>query len=274
MEVYLYDAVAKHLACVSCNPTGARPVGVEVENFSIFGAVPRSNLVAVIGGSGETYSGQTSVAANLDPGTPLGGYSESLYLSRALSDSGRVFFNSSDALVPQDINGNEDVYEYEPAGVGNCTGSSYTYRESSGGCVDLISSGTSAEESAFLDASETGNDVFFLTSERLVTQDYDSAIDVYDAHVCTATAPCSSEPASAAPCTTADACRAAPAAPPTVFGATPSETFSGNGNPAPTLAPKPSACPRGKCRKAHSRRHRRKPRRGHAKHKRTARKRG
>ena len=27
-EVYLYDAVANRLVCVSCNPTGARPVGV------------------------------------------------------------------------------------------------------------------------------------------------------------------------------------------------------------------------------------------------------
>ena len=46
-----------------------------------------------------------------------------LYQSRYLSDSGRLFFDSSDALVPQDANGTEDVYEYEPAGVGSCTSS-------------------------------------------------------------------------------------------------------------------------------------------------------
>ena len=27
-EVYLYDASTGHLACASCNPTGARPVGI------------------------------------------------------------------------------------------------------------------------------------------------------------------------------------------------------------------------------------------------------
>ena len=35
-------------------------------------------------------------------------------LSRALFDSGRLFFDSADALVPQDTNGNTDVYEFEP----------------------------------------------------------------------------------------------------------------------------------------------------------------
>ena len=35
-------------------------------------------------------------------------------------DGGRVFFNSSDALVPQDMNGTEDVYEWQREGVGSC----------------------------------------------------------------------------------------------------------------------------------------------------------
>ncbi len=38
-----------------------------------------------------------------------------------MSNSGRLFFDSPDALVPQDINGLEDVYEYEPTGEGSCT---------------------------------------------------------------------------------------------------------------------------------------------------------
>ena len=68
----------------------------------------------------------------------------------------------------------------------------------SGGCVGLISAGTSAEESAFMDASETGGDVFFLTLSRLLPQDYDTSFDVYDAHECTAAAPCA-PPAALAP---------------------------------------------------------------------------
>ena len=43
------------------------------------------------------------------------------YQPRYLSDSGRLFFDSPDALVPRDTNGLEDVYEYEPEGVGGCT---------------------------------------------------------------------------------------------------------------------------------------------------------
>ena len=88
------------------------------------------------------------------PEESVSGYAMT-YQSRVLSDQGRVFFDSADALVPQDTNGREDVYEYEPQGVGSCA--------RAGGCVSLISSGTSSEESVFLDASETGNDVFFLT---------------------------------------------------------------------------------------------------------------
>jgi hypothetical protein len=41
-----------------------------------------------------------------------------MYQSRRLSDGGRVFFNSDDGLVPQDVNGMEDVYEWEREGVG------------------------------------------------------------------------------------------------------------------------------------------------------------
>ena len=79
---------------------------------------------------------------------------EELYQSRYLSDSGRLFFNSGDALVPQDVNGTWDVYEYEPEGVGSCgpaaASGSVVYRPeretASGvvepaGCVGLISSG-------------------------------------------------------------------------------------------------------------------------------------
>ena len=86
--------------------------------------------------------------------------------------------------MPQDVNGEEDVYEYEAEGEGNCRNSTATFNERVGGCVGLISSGTSSEESAFLDASVSGNDVFFLTASQLVQSDLDTALDVYDAHVC------------------------------------------------------------------------------------------
>jgi hypothetical protein len=231
-EVYLFDATrpvsATNPVCASCNPSGARPVGVEYGKLS-------GGLV----GGFKVWPHETWIAANVPGWTP---YTQktALYQSRYLSDEGRLFFNSSDALVPQDINGNEDVYEFEPVGVGGCSTSSSTFSERSGGCVALISSGRAAGESAFLDASESGNDVFFLTGEKLVPQDLDTALDVYDAHVCSASEPCLSSSTSPPPCTTADACRAAPMSQPQIFGAGPSETFSGQGNIAPP-APGPSA---------------------------------
>ena len=44
-----------------------------------------------------------------------------LYQPDISQTNGRLFFNSPDALVPADQNDKEDVYEYEPEGVGSCT---------------------------------------------------------------------------------------------------------------------------------------------------------
>ncbi len=49
--------------------------------------------------------------------------------------------------------------------------------------MGLISSGTSEHESTFLDASESGNDVFFLTGAPLPPEDL-GGNHIYDAHVC------------------------------------------------------------------------------------------
>jgi hypothetical protein len=88
--------------------------------------------------------------------------------------------------------------------------------------------------------------VFFLTLSRLVAQDYDTSIDMYDAHECTASEPCAPAPPLAPPpCTTGDACKSGPTPQPTLFGEPSSETFSGAGNVTsmPTAAVKPKAKP-------------------------------
>jgi hypothetical protein len=142
---------------------------------------------------------------------------------RYLSDSGRVFFNSLDALAPTDSNGTADVYEYEPPGVGTCSEADPAFAPRNGGCIALISSGASAEESSFLDASENGNDVFFLTNSRLTIKDPDTGADVYDARVDGGEAPIASPPECQG-----DACQN-PAAPPN--DPTPSSlNFHGVGN--------------------------------------------
>ncbi len=240
-EVYLYDAVANRLVCASCNPTGARPEGIYDSGEAPDPLVDQSQiwrerwLAASVPG--------WTRGINASNGNPP------LYQPRYLSDSGRLFFDSSDALVPQAIDGLENVYEYEPVGVGSCSGSSVTFGGASDGCVGLISSGSSSEESVFVDASESGDDVFFLTAGRLVAQDQDEALDVYDAHVCGGEGvACPSVVASPPACTTADSCRAAVSPQPSVFGAPASATFSGVGNAilAPAVVVKPKS-KRAKC---------------------------
>ncbi len=238
-EVYLYDASSERLVCASCNPTGARPVGVEYQNL---GGGRRS----LVGGD-SVWENTAWLAANIPGWTPTV-VGTAPYQSRYLSDSGRLFFNSNDALVPQDVNGTEDVYQYEPPGVGSCTSSAATFSERSGGCVGLISSGRSSEESAFLDASATGGrdaeghegggDVFFLTAAKLSPQDFDTSVDVYDAHECSSQSPCFPPPVSQPPpCSTEASCKAAPSQQPGIFGSPSSATFSGPGNLAAPPAP-------------------------------------
>jgi hypothetical protein len=163
------------------------------------------------------------------------------YQSRYLSNEGRVFFDSPDQLVGADRNGKEDVYEFEPDGVGSCSASS--------GCVALLSSGLSAQEAAFMDASENGNDAFVLTSQPLTSADHDQAFDVYDAHVCSESTPCITLPVGAStPCETVDTCRPASPAARVLAGPSGTAAFSGASGPtAPgsrTLPPQRTVKPK------------------------------
>ena len=252
-EVYLYRVATGNLVCASCDPTGARPEGIQAENLGQLGAT-----------LGATWPPKQWLAAEISEGT---GYEQrtSLYQSRFLSNGGRLFFNSHDALAPQDINHTEDVYEYEPVDTApspppddSCTAAGAGFVPAGQGCVSLISAGTGAGESVFIDASESGDDVFFLTADKLVPQDTDTSVDVYDAHVCGAEGvPCTPAVVAPPPCVNAEACRAAPAPQPAIFGAPASATFSGQGNLAPPSPAKPVVkkktvkCPKGKTRNKH-----------------------
>ena len=237
-EVFLYDSSANRLTCASCNPNGEgsgweRPHGVFDTELSGEG-------LGLLADRPEIWSNRW-LAASI-PGWTFNitnASTSAVYQTRYLSDSGRLFFDSADALVPQDTNGKQDVYQYEPEGVGSC--------RRSGGCVGLISSGTSGRESTFLDASESGNDVFFLTSAKLVSQDGDEAFDIYDARVCTESSPClKSKVRTREACESSATCRPAPS--PQTQSAPPpaSTTFSGPGNTAKqgTLPSKTPAKPK------------------------------
>jgi hypothetical protein len=127
-EIYRYDADIGQLACVSCDPEGRSAQTSPAFNNSSEVIVPEHEL-------------------------------------RNVSSQGQVFFQTTEALVPRDSNGQTDVYEYED------------------GTPHLISSGTGGYESVFLDAGQDGNDVFFGTTDSLVSWDIDQNFDVYDARV-------------------------------------------------------------------------------------------
>ncbi len=233
-EVYLYDARAGGLTCVSCDASGARPVGVFDQEDSGEG-------VGLVVDRRQSWRGEW-IAGNI-PGWTSESLTNAIYQSRYLSNEGRLFFDSADPLVPgiatptreESVNGHaqqvgvENVYEYEPAGVGSCT--------SDPGCVALLSGGTSSQESAFLEATPDGNDVYFLTVGRLLPQDTDDAFDIYDARVCDTASPCLTPPAAApAPCGSVEECHPASVPGQAAIGASGTATSSGPGNIA---APSP-----------------------------------
>ncbi len=145
-----------------------------------------------------------------EKGVVLGGVPASRFVPHFVSDNGQVFFETAEALLPRDTNGSSDVYEFD-------------YESG----LSLISQGTIPSETHLLEASASGNDVFFLTDQNLVPRDsFQEANKIYDARVDGGFP----EPAPAPACTTADACRAAPEPQPSIYGAPSSQTFSGVGN--------------------------------------------
>ena len=149
---------------------------------------------------------------------------ENVYQPRWIStDGSRVFFVSLEGLVPQDTNEEQDVYEWVRPGTGNCA--------ESNGCVYLLSGGTSIGQSSFLDASESGGDVFIVTRANLDGSDEDGAFDAYDVRLGAQQQPM-------APLCTGTGCQGIPSAPP-IFATPSSVTFEGVGNFAAPAKSKP-----------------------------------
>ena len=132
-EMYLYSLADHRLACVSC------PVGDATADVTVTPSVTSASVNVL------------NVAIR----------------PHFLADDGRVFFSTTEALVPQDRNGVMDAYEYDPAD----------------GSTSLLSSGTGSNPSSFADASASGNDVFLVTRQKLVSADRDNLVDMYDARV-------------------------------------------------------------------------------------------
>ncbi|HEY5343374.1 MAG TPA: hypothetical protein VIJ66_06910 [Solirubrobacteraceae bacterium] len=205
-QFYRYDAVNGDLTCTTCSPRATASTGEPTLQ---------------------------SMGTTSEPITPTA------FLTRNLSaDGSQVFFESEEALLPQDTDGVKDVYEWEAEGAGSCQSSSESYSQASGGCLYLISTGRNAQPSYFADASASGEDVFFFTSQPLVGQDQDQLIDLYDARVNGGVA---AQNASPPPPCEGEACRGTESSAP-AFGAPSSTTLAGVGNlaPPPVLASAPS----------------------------------
>ena len=215
-EIYRYSAEGEAIDCVSCPTSGGPP-----KTGAAFDSI--------------TYPGSLS--------PPVG--SVALTETRNLSsDGGRAFFETAEALVPEDTNGQAgcpgigpdgtpsctDTYEWEAPETGSCTKAASAYSALNAGCIYLISTGKSPYPSLFADASETGKDVFFFTRQGLVGQDKDELQDVYDARVDGGLA--SQSPITPVPCQSTEACHGpvqAPLAEPPAGSA----GFFGPGDPKP-----------------------------------------
>ncbi len=195
----------RHLAFVSTEPLAGYEnkdkAGEAVHEVFEYSAEGGQLVCASCDPSGAPPLGSAFIGARLDEraNTPF-------HEPRSLSDDGsRLFFSSPDALAGV-AGGSVKVFEYE------------------GGAIQLISGAEAGGEAVFLDASASGNDVFFATRERLAPTDTDELIDVYDARV-NGGLPTSSQPSSCEGIT----CQEPLTQPPSL--ATPlSASFTGPGN--------------------------------------------
>lgn len=170
-RVYHYDAERDRIECVSC-PSSGTPVGRDglAQKATTFGITSRP--------------------------------------PRNLATDGRVIFETDSALLPQDTNGQRDVYSWKD------------------GVLSLVSTGRSTSHSRFADASEDGSSMFIYTREALSGWDEDKSQDLYVARLNGGLPEPNVRPAEQC---TEDACQGAwtPAPTPPVVG---SVTFTGTGN--------------------------------------------
>jgi hypothetical protein len=190
-EVYVYDATDESLFCASCSPSGEPPR----ENF--FGAAAFLQL----------------------------SFNDSFTPTWISEDGDRVFFNSTVPLVSRDTNGKLDVYEWELEGTGTCGRG----QGADGGCISLLSGGTSNYSSYLLGESANGDDVFIITRDNLTSDAQDELFKIFDARV-------GGVVPFVPPACTGTGCQGVPAPPPT-FATPSSVTYEGIGDfppPSPT----------------------------------------
>lgn len=114
-----------------------------------------------------------------------------------MTDDGRTFFSTSEALVPQDTNEGEDVYEFAEGRPRLITPGTGTVTV---GGVNLVSVG---EIPGLVGVSANGTDVYFSTYDPLISQDHNgNFLRFYDARSDGGFLPAESPP----PCVAAEEC--------------------------------------------------------------------
>jgi hypothetical protein len=243
LEAYVYDANNGKVTCISCNPAGApeqtdeHGKGVRlVDENHVFVAEPRF----------------------VTPSPPF------------ISDDGdRAVFETTEALVPQDTNGTEDVYEWSRVNTNGCTVGSPTHAAVDHGCLYLLSSGLGEEVpntqgitdgTHLVGASENLKDVYMQSGEAFLPG-LDNGVHVYDARVDGGFVP--HTPSS--PGCEAGRCQTAPGES-VMIGEPMTETFVGAGNVKSHTTPRAPRLRGKRCRgmKSHRSRRRCERRPGHA----------
>lgn len=123
------------------------------------------------GQRGYNEDGNTSsYPATIPEQNYLVGIPTNQFTGLAVSEDGAyVFFTSEDGLTPQALSGVVNVYEYHEGQVALISDGHDSVSILEGSAVELV--GT----------NESGQDVFFRTADRLVPQDGDTQVDIYDA---------------------------------------------------------------------------------------------
>lgn len=149
-EIYRYSdtgAPGNRLSCLSCNPTGLRPI-----SDALLESRP---------------TGVTTL-----PFPPVNSLTR---IDNVNTNGDMVFFQSAERLTADDHDGRIDVYEWENNGMNGC--------ERPSGCLSLISAGQSAGDDYLYATSADGDNVFFLTTDTLSSQDPDGTPSIYDARI-------------------------------------------------------------------------------------------
>ncbi len=213
-QVFEYDAQTRSLVRVSIGQGGFNRNGNVPARYNPYGQPLNGAFIqTTTGGEGDYYQ----------PGS----YWSHLSVS---ADGSYVFFQSTVGLTPQALNeaviGETDRGSaHEPIYANNV----YEYHT---GRVSLISDGQDLTDTGFafssnvqlISTDSSGGDVLFTTADRLVGQDTDTDIDIYDARVD------GGFPAPAvSPSCSGDACQGALSAAPTLLS--PGSEFQAGGNP-------------------------------------------